>query len=120
LAPRGDEKWLAMQKGLLLNNEVEKVIDGIRKLKSNQEDVDKVLGYLENHKHQMKYRDYRNRSWMIGSGAIESAHRTILQVRMKRSGQRWANKSCDNMIKLRIAIKNGKGDLIRNLLKTAA
>lgn len=120
LAPKGDGKWLAMQKGLLLNNEVEKVIDGIRRLKSNQEDVDKVLGYLENHKHQMKYRDYRNRGWMIGSGAIESAHRTILQVRMKRSGQRWANKGCDNMIKLRIAIKNGKRDLIRNLLKTAA
>jgi len=65
----------------------------------NEEDINQLLGYLENHKHQMNYQYYRQQGWMIGSGAIESAHRTLLQVRMKRSGQRWANDGCDNVIK---------------------
>ena len=33
-----------------------------------------------------------------GSGAIESAHRTIVQKRMKQSGQRWSNKGAQNML----------------------
>jgi len=29
----------------------------------------------------------------IGSGAIEAAHRTVVQKRMKLSGQRWSEKA---------------------------
>ena len=120
LAPKGDVKWLARQKESLLKDGVEAVIAEVTKLRPMHENVDQVLVYLENHKHQMNYRYYRQQGWMIGSGAIESAHRTLLQVRMKRSGQRWADHGCDNMIKLRITIKNGKRELIQNLLKRAA
>ena len=120
LAPKGDVKWLARQKESLLKDGVEAVIAEVTKLRPMHENVDQVLVYLENHKHQMDYRYYRQQGWMIGSGAIESAHRTLLQVRMKRSGQRWADHGCDNMIKLRITIKNGKRELIQNLLKRAA
>ena len=120
LSPKGDIGWLARQKASLLDNGVEAVMAEVKNLNCNKEDIDQVLGYIENHKHQMNYRDYRQQGWMIGSGAIESAHRTLLQVRMKRSGQRWANQGCDNMIKLRIAFKNGKQEVIRRLLKTPA
>mgnify|MGYP000856805919 CR=1 FL=1 len=120
LAPKEDGGWLARQKEALLHSNVDAVIAEVKKLKHNRDDIDQVLGYFENHKHQMNYQYYRQRGWMIGSGAIESAHRTLLQVRMKRSGQRWANDGCDNMIKLRVAYKNGKRDLVRKLLKGAA
>ncbi len=53
----------------------------------------------------------------IGSGTLEAAHRTVLQVRMKRSGQRWAYHSCDNMLRLRVAYKSGKFGLVTNLLR---
>jgi hypothetical protein len=48
------------------------------------------------------------------------ACRTVRQVRMKRSGQRWVNQGCDNLIKLRIIMKNNRQELIRNVLKTTA
>jgi hypothetical protein len=83
-------------------------------------DVEKLVTYLENHKGQMNYKYYREQGWMIGSGPIESAHRTVLQVRMKRSGIRWANKGCDNMIKLRVAFKNGQRNVIKQVFKLAA
>lgn len=120
VAPKNDSNWLAKQKEAMLNSEVENVLVAVKALPEQGDVIQTLIAYLENHKHQMDYRHYRAQGWMIGSGAIESAHRTLLQVRMKRSGQRWANHGCDKMIKLRVAYKNGRGDLIRNLLKNAA
>ena len=120
VAPRDVGGWLAKQKEALLNSRVEAVIGEVKTLQGNEEDINQLLGYLENHKHQMNYQYYRQQGWMIGSGAIESAHRTLLQVRMKRSGQRWTNEGCDSMIKLRVTYKNGRRDLVRKLLKKAA
>ena len=120
VAPKNDSNWLAKQKEAMLNSEVENVLVAVKALPGQGDVIQTLIAYLENHKHQMDYRHYRAQGWMIGSGAIESTHRTLLQVRMKRSGQRWANQGCDKMIKLRVAYKNGRGDLIRNLLKNAA
>lgn len=120
VAPKNDSNWLTKQKEAMLNSEVENVLAAVKALPEQGDIIQTLIAYLENHKHQMDYRYYRAQGWMIGSGAIESTHRTLLQVRMKRSGQRWANHGCDKMIKLRVAYKNGRGDLIRKLLKNAA
>jgi hypothetical protein len=65
----------------------------------------------------MRYNRYRDKGLMISSGPIESAHRTVLQTRMKRSGQRWSYKGCDSIVKLRVAYQSGKSALISNALK---
>ena len=78
----------------------------------------KLVGYLLNNRHRMRYGDYQKQGFLIGSGPIEAAHRTVLQVRMKRSGQRWVNTGCDNMLRSRVAYKSGKFNLLTNLLKT--
>ncbi|MEO8764779.1 MAG: hypothetical protein ABI416_10850 [Ginsengibacter sp.] len=39
------------------------------------------------------------RCGIIGSGAIESAHRTVIQKRMKLSGQRWSKCGAQNILK---------------------
>ncbi len=57
---------------------------------------------------------------MIGSGPIESAHRTLLQIRMKRCGQRWSDECCDKMTKLRVALRSQKFDLITNIFRKFA
>jgi len=82
------------------------------------EERDQVVGYLLNNRHRMRYGDYRKEGLLIGSGPIEAAHRTVLQVRMKRSEQRWVNSGCDNMVRLRVAYKSGKFNQVTNLLKT--
>lgn len=38
----------------------------------------------------MNYPEFLNRNLLIGSVAIESAHRTVIQRRIKLSGQRWS------------------------------
>ena len=68
----------------------------------------------------MKYKEYRNIGCgIIGSGAIESAHRTVIQKRMKQSGQRWSIKGAKNMLRLRIISMNNQWDKVIDLLKTS-
>lgn len=53
----------------------------------------------------MKYRLYRDDRLPIGSGAVESAHRHVLQTRMKRAGQHWAMRNARRMARPRAAYR---------------
>jgi len=55
---------------------------------------------------------------IIGSGAIESAHRTVIQRRMKLSGQRWGIKGAKNMLRLRVIAMNKQWAKVIDFLKT--
>jgi hypothetical protein len=48
-----------------------------------------VLGYFRNQVHRMDYPTYQANGWYIGSGAVESACKTVVAQRMKGSGRRW-------------------------------
>ncbi len=61
-----------------------------------------------NHVDRMAYGQYRARGLMIGSDPMEAAHRTVLQARMKRSGQHWSTPGAKNVINLRVALKSGR------------
>jgi hypothetical protein len=49
-----------------------------------------VLGYFRNQVHRMDYPTYEANGWFIGSGAVESACKTVVGQRMKGSGMRWS------------------------------
>jgi len=64
-----------------------------------------LVRYYRANSHRMKYRLYREDGLPIGSGAVESAHRHVLQTRMKRAGQRWALRNARRMARLRAAYR---------------
>jgi len=64
--------------------------------------------YYRNHVDRMAYDQYRAWGLMIGSGPMEAAHRTVLQARMKHSGQHWSTLGAKNVISLRVALKSGR------------
>ena len=49
----------------------------------------------------MRYATFRGRGYHIGSGAVESAVRYVVQQRMKRVGMRWRPAGADAMLALR-------------------
>jgi hypothetical protein len=49
-----------------------------------------VLGYFGNQRHRMDYPTYEANGWYIGSGAVESACKTVVGQRLKGSGMRWS------------------------------
>ena len=48
-----------------------------------------LLGYITNNINNIDYADYEKKGYFIGSGAIESGNKIILQDRLKRAGMRW-------------------------------
>lgn len=115
------KQWCDKQKELLLESEVETVIKNTGLTSAKKEDKGKLIHYCENNKHRMKYKQYRNMGCgIIGSGAIESAHRTLIQKRMKLSGQRWSRKGAENMLRLRVLSLNKQWTKVIEFLKLPA
>jgi hypothetical protein len=62
---------------------------------------EETLGYLKNNVHRMDYPRYLANGWSIGSGAMESACKTVVGQRLKLSGMRWGETGTDNMCQTR-------------------
>ncbi len=63
-----------------------------------------LIRYYRGNASRMRYDLYRLRGLPCGSGAIESAHRHVLQKRMKLAGQHWAPERADRLASLRAAL----------------
>ena len=57
--------------------------------------------YLEANQSRLNYRKFIEAGWPIGSGAIESAHRWVIQRRMKQAGMMWSAANAQRMATLR-------------------
>jgi hypothetical protein len=101
------EKWFKEQKSLLYESQVEKVMENIRSTDASQSEKEKLLNYYQNNIKRMDYGKFRAIGCgIIGSGSIESAHRTVIQKRMKLSGQHWSKTGAKNMLRLRVISMN--------------
>jgi hypothetical protein len=76
----------------------------------------RLLTYLTNNKKRINYSKFLEKGLLIGSGAIESANREVIQKRMKLSGQRWTIQGAKQMLNLRTCYKSGKQTVIRKLI----
>lgn len=65
------------------------------------EAIDQLVGYFRANAKRMRYREFREAGFPIGSGIVESAHKHVLQARMKQSGQRWSIFRARRMVQLR-------------------
>jgi Uncharacterised protein family (UPF0236) len=118
-ADKAKEKiWTDKQKEWLLKGEVKTVISNIKRVGKNSEPANQLINYYSKNKNRMQYQHYVNIGCgIIGSGAIESAHRTLVQKRMKQSGQRWSWKGAQHMLNLRVVRKNSDWNKIIELTR---
>mgnify|MGYP006286956567 FL=1 len=114
------DEWVKAQKELLLSDGVEQVINNIKSLECSstkaKEEQDKLLKYYQNNRKRMTYKTFKEQGLLIGSGPIESAHRTVVQRRLKLSGQRWTLEGAQNIVNLRVANMSGYWDKVINLI----
>ena len=66
--------------------------------------------YLSQRREQLDYHRALERDLPIGSGEIESAHRYIVQQRLKRPGAWWRAANADHMLALRLNRANRRWD----------
>jgi hypothetical protein len=97
--------WVEPQKQLLWEGKVDDVISGLIKegnnTKKNQDSIWQLHGYFVSNRNNMRYDEYRNAGYYIGSGAIESANKYIVANRLKQAGMRWEIKNANAIIWLR-------------------
>jgi hypothetical protein len=104
-------QWLEATLARLFCDEGSGVVWGLQRMKPvsapAEEAIGKALGYLEKRLHQVDYCSHRKGGYPLGSGAIESAHRFIGHVRLKRSGTWWYQENSNAILALRCALYNG-------------
>lgn len=112
----GDEKrinsFVDEQLEWLKKGNPDVVLQNLFELKNKERDklkfelIDKIMGYIDNNKGKMKYDLYKKQGYCIGSGAIESANKHVIQKRLKLSGIRWELQNAEYMAHLRAEYTN--------------
>jgi hypothetical protein len=64
-------------------------------------EYDKALTYFRNQVHRMDYPTYLGKGWQIGTGAVESACKTVVNQRLSMGGMRWGEDGSDAVCHLR-------------------
>ena len=112
------KNWLRDQRARLLASDSQLVVAAVEALPGVDEQRARNLrNYYTHNQKRMDYAAFQSCGYDIGSGAIEAAHRTLVQVRMKRSGQRWNPTKAPQMLKLRVAYKSRQWKCVENVIQ---
>ena len=65
-----------------------------------------LYGYITNNVNNINYADYEKKGYFIGSGAIESGNKSILQDRLKRAGMRWNIDTAQALLTLKTKVES--------------
>ena len=96
--------WLEAQKNHLKNNDYLIVIDNLSAFLEDESIDDKQAPvrvchrYLSNRTDQLDYKNALENGLPIGSGEIESAHRYVIQKRLKLSDAWWKASNVNPML----------------------
>lgn len=117
-------EWIERVGEQLLEEGITTAVHSIQALPKRNKTIEKqrnnLLKYYSNNAYRMDYPSYLTRNWCIGSGAIEAAHRTVSQQRLKLSGQRWTRHGAQCVLNLRVLRMSNRWHELQQLVKRAA
>ena len=111
-APDNPKKWRRIQQQLLKVGRYKHVLHNLKNYAMTHKDSDtaKCYNYLKRREHQLHYHEAIKHSLPIGSGEIESAHKSIVQARLKIAGAWWNIDNAESMVDINILKANGNWD----------
>ncbi len=99
--------WVKEMLARLSRGEAQHVIGKLREIDgTGSQRAQRLIGYLDRFRRCVHYDAYRERGFPVGSGEVESAHRSIPQRRLKLSGACWHPDSINPMLALRVVKAN--------------
>lgn len=110
----GLKKWVNPRLEYLKNGRVEKLIRTLNHMGTVDKDLKiklkDAIGYYENNKARMRYKEFKKRGYFIGSGVVEASCKHVIGDRLKKSGMRWSVKGANAILQLRICFLNNEWD----------
>jgi hypothetical protein len=98
--------WIKKQRSRLYRGAVAKAIEDMEQLSGKKSKSE--TAYFVLRKEQMQYAAFRKSGWPIGSGAVESAMRRIVNLRLKGAGMFWLQANAEHVLLLRCYAKSGR------------
>ena len=115
-APDHPSAWLEEQKQRMKENNAFDVLNALKPhiepepVPDKDAPVRKCYRYIKNRPGQFDYKGTLEADLPIGSGEIESAHRYVIQERLKIAGAWWKEDNAQNMLSLRTLRANNNWD----------
>lgn len=104
------KKWTTKIKELAFENRSNDIIKEIQKididLSNKPSDIPNLLTYISEKKDLIKYGYFKEKNYIIGSGAIESGNKLVLQRRLKQAGMHWSSDGAQYIAALRTKYKS--------------
>ena len=126
IAATNKGEWLRQQQEYLKQSRFDEVIDELRSKLEEETDEQRrqpILvceRYLSNRREYLDYESALKAGLPIGSGEVESGHRSVIQKRLKLSGAWWKIENAEKMLALRVVRANGGWQSYWDNLRQAA
>jgi hypothetical protein len=111
---RKRKKWLEEMRKRLKQGDVDEILDELKELARgrNAKTVKREMNYFKENKERMKYDVIMNKKLPIGSGAMESGIRQVVNMRLKSAGMFWNKENAEGFLHLRCYLKSRRWDII--------
>ena len=101
--------WYATQKRRLKEGDIESIEAVFRQIfKRDPKELKKQVEYFATHRERLRYGAFRRRGLPIGSGAVESSVRRVINLRLKGSSTFWTEEHAEGVLHLRAQAKSGR------------
>ena len=99
---------------MLKQGDIEGVIGELKLLARgrNAKAVMREIRYFEKNKERMRYNLIKEKKLPIGSGAIESVIRQVVNMRLKNAGTFWLEENAEGFLHLRCYLKSKRWKII--------
>jgi hypothetical protein len=113
--------WVEELKALLYRGQAAELVERLRDYqrqvpahgpgtKGRRQGLKALIGYLAPRLEMMRYAEWIEQDWVIGSGQVEGAARHVVGERMDCAGMRWLQGKAEALLQLRCIELNGDWD----------
>jgi len=115
-------RWIKKHRHLLIHSGVDEVIKAINALCRGRysKKIATERDYFVRNRHRMCYQVFKEQNLPIGSGAIESAVRRVVNLRLKGASIYWLEVTAEAMLLLRSYYKAGRWNILKTLSFSSA
>jgi len=114
--PAAKKAWMGPLKTLLDDGHIEPLVMRLREIAAEQADCHaslaeetlKEVEYFTANASRMRYPEFRENGFFVGSGVIEAGCKSVVGARLKRFGMFWTVRGANAIIALRCCRLNGR------------